>query len=68
MCVCVCVCLLRRSVKTELETEREEKGEVEGQLRQCRVLLQQEEKKTSTLEGNIADLSRLNSDLQTQLK
>ena len=55
-------------MKTELETEREEKGEVEGQLRQCRVLLQQEEKKTSTLEGNIADLSRLNSDLQTQLK
>ncbi|CAI8051688.1 Hyaluronan mediated motility receptor [Geodia barretti] len=57
-----------QSVKTELETEREEKGEVEGQLRQCQVLLQQEEKKTSTLEGNIADLSRLNSDLQTQLK
>ena len=64
----VCVCVLRRSVKTELETEREEKGAVEGQLRQCRDLLQQEEKKMSTLEGNIADLSRLNSDLQTQLK
>ena len=57
-----------RSVQTELETEREERGKVEGQLAESRELLQHEEKKTATLEGNVAELSRLNSDLQEHLK
>ena len=57
-----------RCVELELEREREEREGVGEQLVQVREQLQQETQKTSTLEGNITELSQLNSDLQNQLK
>lgn len=57
-----------RCVELELEREREEREGVGEQLAQVREQLQQETQKTATLEGNISELSQLNSDLQNQLK